>query len=357
MTVFSDQQAKFTGAVGLPHLKPPVRLATAGALAAYTRSVNTITADGDGAMADVDGVAVAVGDRILLKNGAAAADNGIWVITDVGGVSDPFVLTRAFDMNESAMCKAGASVHVSEGDTLANTHWFISTNDPITLNTTGITWTTYPDDNALTALLASTANGEGASLVAIEDAGTHFTATDVEGALAEIVEDLAATTNGLGASLVGIEDVATNFTATTVEGALAEIVADLAATTATNGASRIGVQDAGTLLTATTVEAALAEIRAPAPRVVTAGDNVTLGVADNRRAVHFSSDGGGAATIAAGTLPAGGWTILVMTTFDTDAYTIAVTGGTLTFNATGEAAILYNTGAALVAFLAGATIV
>jgi hypothetical protein len=34
--------------------------------------------------------------------------------------------------------------------------------------------------------LASDANGDGASLVAIEDAGTLYTATDVEGALAEV---------------------------------------------------------------------------------------------------------------------------------------------------------------------------
>jgi hypothetical protein len=35
-------------------------------------------------------------------------------------------------------------------------------------------------------LLASTSNGEGASLIGIEDAGGFFTATDVEGALAEL---------------------------------------------------------------------------------------------------------------------------------------------------------------------------
>ena len=40
------------------------------------------------------------------------------------------------------------------------------------------------------ALLASTSNGEGASLIGIEDSGGLITATDVEGALAEIAADI-----------------------------------------------------------------------------------------------------------------------------------------------------------------------
>jgi len=67
--------------------------------------------------------------------------------------------------------------------------------------------------------LASTANGDGASLVGIEDAATKFDATDVEGALAELV----ATSTGDGASLIGIEDVADYFTGGEVETALAEL--------------------------------------------------------------------------------------------------------------------------------------
>lgn len=41
-------------------------------------------------------------------------------------------------------------------------------------------------DYTTTALLASTSNGEGASLIGIEDAGSVYTSTDVEGALAEV---------------------------------------------------------------------------------------------------------------------------------------------------------------------------
>lgn len=66
--------------------------------------------------------------------------------------------------------------------------------DP-TLAGTGLTWTTGVIDidfgttgtRAVSAdTLASTANGQGASLLGIEDSGAYFTATTVEGALAEI---------------------------------------------------------------------------------------------------------------------------------------------------------------------------
>ncbi len=62
--------------------------------------------------------------------------------------------------------------------------------------TTGTTRTfTAPDASgtwALSETLASTANGDGASLVGIEDSGGIITATTVEGALAEIQTDLNA---------------------------------------------------------------------------------------------------------------------------------------------------------------------
>lgn len=81
--------------------------------------------------------------------------------------------------------------------------------------------------------LASTANGDGASLVGVEDAGGYYTAANVEAALAEVkviadaampTATLALTTSGNGASKVGIYDTAGYYAATTVEAALAEVM-------------------------------------------------------------------------------------------------------------------------------------
>ncbi|MBN2307264.1 hypothetical protein JXD20_04735 [Candidatus Peregrinibacteria bacterium] len=73
------------------------------------------------------------------------------------------------------------------GSTTSNTFNFtednvLADNDPVytALNKLDLKW----------GDLASTANGEGASLVGIEDAGAYLTATDVEGAIQEIAGDL-----------------------------------------------------------------------------------------------------------------------------------------------------------------------
>lgn len=77
----------------------------------------------------------------------------------------------------------------------------------------------------------------------MRDAGSYFTATNLEEVLAELAVsasgastavqavDLASTANAKGASLVGIEDSNNNITATTVEGALAEIASNVSGLT------------------------------------------------------------------------------------------------------------------------------
>lgn len=79
----------------------------------------------------IDGVVLATGDRILIKNQAAAAENGIYTVNASGAP------TRATDADSSAEL-VNASVYVSEGTTLADTQWTCSTNAPITVNTTAL---------------------------------------------------------------------------------------------------------------------------------------------------------------------------------------------------------------------------
>lgn len=107
----------------------------------------------------------------------------------------------------------------------------------------GTAWNAVEASGLTAALLASTSTGEGASLIGIEDAGTLYTETTVEGALGEVMTaaqsrvptaQLASTGSGAGASLVGIEDTGGLYTATDVEDALAEVktIADAAAAAA-----------------------------------------------------------------------------------------------------------------------------
>ncbi len=129
-----------------------VRLATTAALPANTYNNGTsgvgatLTANANGALS-VDGVAVVVGNRILVKNEAAGANNGVYTVTQVGDGSTPYILTRATDFDSSGsgvdQIDAGDFFLVTAGSTQANTSWVQQTPLPITVGTTAIVFTQF----------------------------------------------------------------------------------------------------------------------------------------------------------------------------------------------------------------------
>ncbi len=129
-----------------------VRLATAAALPANTYNNGTsgvgatLTANANGALS-VDGVAVVAGNRILVKDEAAGANNGVYVVTQVGSGSTPYILTRATDFDSAGtgvdQIDAGDFFLVTAGSTLSNTSWVQQTPLPITVGTTPITFTQF----------------------------------------------------------------------------------------------------------------------------------------------------------------------------------------------------------------------
>lgn len=83
----------------------------------------------------IDGVTVAVGMRVLVKNQTAAAQNGIYTLTTAGSSTVAWVLTRAVDSDTSAKL-AGAVVTVDQG---AANGSLLLTNDWKKTNTVGTT--------------------------------------------------------------------------------------------------------------------------------------------------------------------------------------------------------------------------
>ena len=80
----------------------------------------------------IDGVSVIAGDRVLVKNQSTASANGIYVAAAGSW-------TRATDF-DAASELVGASVFVSEGTTLGNTNWQMTTDAPITIGSTSLVW-------------------------------------------------------------------------------------------------------------------------------------------------------------------------------------------------------------------------
>jgi hypothetical protein len=121
--------------------KPTVRAATTVALPAHTRSGNVLTANANGALAAQDGATLVDGDLLLVKNegGGSHLENGIYSVAQ-GSVSTPWALTRASWFDASSEVAKGAFIQVTEG-ALHGQRWFVlSTSDPITLNTTALSF-------------------------------------------------------------------------------------------------------------------------------------------------------------------------------------------------------------------------
>ncbi len=79
----------------------------------------------------IDGVTLATGDRILIKNQSAGAENGIYVVAASGAPS------RSTDADAGSEL-VNASCYVSEGTTNADTQWTCTTNAPITPGSTSL---------------------------------------------------------------------------------------------------------------------------------------------------------------------------------------------------------------------------
>jgi len=125
-----------------------VDYATAAALPAYTQAGAgtgaTLTMNAVG-IVTVDGNAIALNDVILVKNGAAGADNGIYKCTTEGTAGVAGVFTRDTGHDTDAEVTAGDWVTITSGDTYAGKGFVISTTGAITVDTTAVTWTQFDD--------------------------------------------------------------------------------------------------------------------------------------------------------------------------------------------------------------------
>jgi hypothetical protein len=151
----------------LDQWKQPVRCATTG-------NVTIATALNAGDV--VDGVTLAAGDRVLVKNQGTASQNGIYV----AGAAP----VRAADMDDDLEV-LGAVVYVIAGATNAGTVWTVTNTAATVVDTDAITWAAL-EEPGLAAHLADTSDAHDASAVSIVDAGGYFTGTDVEAALQEL---------------------------------------------------------------------------------------------------------------------------------------------------------------------------
>lgn len=109
-------------------IKEAVVAKTATALPAYTATTTKIlTADANGALPNIDGQTLQVGDRLLVDSMGTVSDidNGIYEVTQLGDGSNPWILTRTQDADDDVEVTDGMFVFVVFGDVYATTGWIL----------------------------------------------------------------------------------------------------------------------------------------------------------------------------------------------------------------------------------------
>lgn len=113
----------------------------------------------------IDGVAVVAGNRVLAKNQTAGSQNGIYVVA-AGAWS------RSVDADSNSDVTAGMFTFVEEGTTNADSGWVLTTNDPITLGTTALTFVQFSGAGQIVAGAGLSKIGNTLSLASDADAAT-----------------------------------------------------------------------------------------------------------------------------------------------------------------------------------------
>jgi len=114
----------------------------ASVVAATTTNGTLATAYENGAV--VDGVTLATGNRILIKNQTDQTANGIYTV-NVSGAP-----TRSTDMDNGTEFPS-AYVFVEEGTVNADTGWVCTNNAPVTIGSTNIVWAQFSGAGTYTA--------------------------------------------------------------------------------------------------------------------------------------------------------------------------------------------------------------
>lgn len=99
----------------------------------------------------IDGVSLALGNRVLVKNQVTTFQNGIYTVTTAGSIGVAGILTRATDFDQSADIQTGDTVFISSGTALANTTWTYNGADSPTIGTDAITFVQAAGPGSYTA--------------------------------------------------------------------------------------------------------------------------------------------------------------------------------------------------------------
>ena len=101
-------------------------------------TVANVTLSG-GAPSTADGVNLALNNRVLVTAQTTGSQNGIYIVTTVGSGSNG-TWARTSDADATGDISGGTIIMITEGTVYADTQWKLTTDDPITVGTTTMTF-------------------------------------------------------------------------------------------------------------------------------------------------------------------------------------------------------------------------
>ena len=172
-------------------IKDSVKLGTTANLSAtYNNGAGTLTYDATGVQA-VDGVNLALNDRVLVKNQTSAVQNGIYKVTTAPAVGVAGVLTRATDADSNAEVTGGLFTFVEAGSANAdNAYVLTSITGTATLGTSTLTFTQFSGAGQIDAGNALTKTGNTIAVDVDDKTISHNSGANLS------LKGISATANG-----------------------------------------------------------------------------------------------------------------------------------------------------------------
>jgi hypothetical protein len=206
----------------------------------------TITKTSPFATLAIDGANPSVGQRILVKNETSGQYNGIYTVTSVGSGSTAWVLTRATDYDQTGVganeIAPGDTTFIISGTVNASTQWVQTTDFPIVVGTTPLTFVQIGGPGAYTA-------GTGLTLTGTQFSITNTTVT--AGSYGSVTQVGTFTVNAQG-QLTAAGNSTVTPAVTSITGLGTSVATALAVNTGTAGAfvvngGALGTPSSGTV--------------------------------------------------------------------------------------------------------------
>ena len=137
-------------------VKDSVKVATTADVSSWTYANGssgvgaTLTASGNGVVA-IDGVNLALNDRVLVKDQNPATENGIYYVSTAGAVGATLVLTRATDADTASELSSGVFFFVEQGSANADNGYVMTQDTAITFGSTTVDFSQFSGAGQITA--------------------------------------------------------------------------------------------------------------------------------------------------------------------------------------------------------------